>query len=191
MLRLIRTDIQLWHAVCTDDEMAFNMLFDRYWISLYKTAHHYLDDHEVCAEAVNDVFVSIWNRRKELEIVSFYSFMQTSVRFQIYKRRKALKLEIVFKDNLTADHLYGSNEGEIRIRQNEIDHQLNGHLDKLPKRCQEIFELSRFDRLSNQEISSRLSISKRTVENQLALALKHLKVCFKYIFILFIFRGLF
>jgi RNA polymerase sigma-70 factor (ECF subfamily) len=184
MLKLTKTDIQLWHAVRKGDEIAFNMLFDRYWVSLYKTAHYYLDDHEVCAEAVNDVFVSIWNRRKELEIESFFNFMQTSVRFQIYKRRKAAKLDIVFNDNLVANTCYQSNEGEVRIQQTEITNQLNGHLDKLPKRCQEIFELSRFDNLSNKEIADRLQISKRTVENQLALAVKHLKVCFKHIYLL-------
>jgi RNA polymerase sigma-70 factor (family 1) len=184
MLKSTLTDIQLWHAVSKDDETAFNMLFDRYWISLYKTAHYYLDDHEVCAEAVNDVFVSIWNRRKELVIASFFNFMQTSVRFQIYKRRKAVKLEIIFSDNLVNAKHYQSNEGETRIQQTEIDSQLNGHLDKLPKRCQEIFELSRFDDLSNQEIAERLNISKRTVENQLALAVKHLKLCFKHIYLL-------
>lgn len=178
------TDIQLWHAVRKDDETAFTMLFDRYWISLYKTAHYYLDDREVCAEAVNDVFVSIWNRRKELEIVSFFNFMQTSVRFQIYKRRKAVKLEIVFKDNLITDTLHQLNDGEARIAQTEIDSELTGYLDKLPKRCQEIFEMSRFDNLSNTEIAERLNISKRTVENQLALAVKHLKVCFKHIYLL-------
>ncbi|MDN3580903.1 sigma-70 family RNA polymerase sigma factor [Mucilaginibacter flavus] len=178
------TDTELWHAVRNDDASAFNMLFDRYWIRLYKTAHFYLDDREVCAEAVNDVFVSIWNRRKELEIVSFCTFMQTSVRYQIYKRRKAVKLEVIFKENLVDDAHFQLNDGEIKIQQTEIDIRLNGHLDKLPKRCQEIFELSRFDNLSNQEIAERLNISKRTVENQLALAVKHLRLCFKHICIL-------
>jgi RNA polymerase sigma-70 factor (ECF subfamily) len=192
MLNTSETDINLWDSVRKDDKLAFNILFDRYWISLYKTAHYYLEDQEACAEAVNDVFVSIWNRRKELEIISFFNFMQTSVRFQIYKRRKAVKLEIVFKDNLTTDNFSHTNDGEMRIRQKEIDNELSLYLDKLPKRCQEIFELSRFEHLSNQEIAGRLNISKRSVENQLALALKHLRICFKHtVLLLFIIRNLF
>lgn len=188
MLNSPKSDIQLWQAVRMDDHAAFNSLFDRYWKSLYKTAHYYLDDTEACAEVVNDIFVSIWNRRRELEIVSFYSFMQTSVRFQIYKRRKAVKLEIIFREHLTADNLHEPNLGDIRIQQEEIDKVFSGYLDKLPKRCQQIFELSRFDRLSNQEIAEQLHISKRTVENQLTVAVRHLKVCFKHIYlILFIF----
>ena len=180
------TDIQLWHAVCMDDEKAFNTLFDRYWVSLYKTAHYYMDDHEVCAEVVNDVFVSVWNRRKNLEITSFSGFMKTSVRYQIYKRRKAAKLNIVFKDGVIADNRYESNEGEVRISKIELDNKLGNYVAQLPKRYQEIFELSRFDGLSNQEISSKLYISKRTVENQLAVAIKHLRTCLKNINIFFL-----
>ncbi|WPV02943.1 RNA polymerase sigma-70 factor [Mucilaginibacter sp. cycad4] len=187
MLKYSKTDLELWQSVRHDDQTAFDLLFDRYWISLYKTAHYYLDDDEVCADAVNDVFVSIWNRRKELEIASFSNFMQTSVRFQIYKRRKAVKLEIVFKEDIVVEGRHENNDGETRIRQSEIDNLLSNHLDQLPKRCQEIFELSRFDNLSNSEIAERLNISKRTVENQLTLAVKHLKVCLKHIYLLVFF----
>ncbi|RYG45538.1 MAG: hypothetical protein EOO01_17640, partial [Chitinophagaceae bacterium] len=112
MEKTTRTDIELWEAVRKNDEAAFNQLFDRYWISMYKTAHYYLNDHEACAEAVNDVFVSIWNRRSDLEIQSFRNFIQTSVRFQIYKRRKAAKLQLVYRDQIAEDRLYESNEGE-------------------------------------------------------------------------------
>jgi RNA polymerase sigma-70 factor (ECF subfamily) len=55
------------------------------------------------------------------------------------------------------------------------------YLHQLPKRCQEIFKLSRFDNLSNDEIAAKLGISKRSVENQITLALKHLRGCLKYV----------
>ena len=181
------TDSELWHAVTTDNQSAFNMLFDRYWISLYKTAHYYLNDPDICSEVVNDVFVSIWKRRNELEIISFFTFMQTSVRYQIYKHRRAVKLKIVFQEEVIADELNELNHGETRILLNELNQELYVHLNQLPKRCQEIFELSRFDHLSNNDIAVRLNISKRTVENQLALALKHLRICFKNIISIMLF----
>jgi RNA polymerase sigma-70 factor (ECF subfamily) len=45
----------------------------------------------------------------------------------------------------------------------------------LPERCREIFRMSRVDGLKNDEIATKLSISKRTVETQISKALKVLK----------------
>ncbi|MGY3212690.1 RNA polymerase sigma factor [Mucilaginibacter sp. HD30] len=101
--------------------------------------------------------------------------MKTSVRYQIYKRRKATKLNIVFKDGVIAHNRYESNEGEVRISKIKLDNKLGNYVAQLPKRCQEIFELSRSDGLSNQEIASKLvlkthsrksiDISNKTPEN--------------------------
>lgn len=45
----------------------------------------------------------------------------------------------------------------------------------LPERCREVFLLSKRDNLSHKEIAAELSISEKTVENQLAKALKVLR----------------
>src|SRR3546814_15198411 len=67
------------------------------------------------------------------------------------------------------------NEGDERIRRSELESHVDQILPELPARCQEIFLLSRRDQLTNDEISDRLGISKRSVENQLTRALKHLR----------------
>jgi len=77
------------------------------------------------------------------------------------------------------DNLLDYNQGDHYIKDQELLRELNHYLEKLPKRCQEIFYMSRMDNQSNQEIASRLGISKRTVENQITKALKHLRSCFK------------
>jgi RNA polymerase sigma-70 factor (ECF subfamily) len=83
------------------------------------------------------------------------------------------ELEIAYlPDHTQSDH---------RIKNQELLLELGQYLDKLPKRCQEIFYMSRIDNLSNQEIAGRLGISRRTVENQITAALKHLRTCFKQV----------
>jgi RNA polymerase sigma-70 factor (family 1) len=180
MLNNYSTDIELWLAVRMDDQSAFNILFDKYWVKLYKTAFYNNGNEEESAEIVNDIFVSIWNRRKELEIVSFPAFMQTSVRFQICKRRKTAKLKLVYVGDLPSENQSQFNEGESKVSEQELTAEIHEYLYQLPKRCQEIFKLSRIDCLSNQQIADRLNISKRSVENQLSVAVKHLKSCLKH-----------
>jgi RNA polymerase sigma-70 factor (ECF subfamily) len=179
---LIReTETNLWEAIRKDDLMAFNALFNLYWARLYKTAYRYLKDREESEEAVHDVFLSIWNRRHHLVIHSFPEFLLTAVRYQIYNRMRSAKLHVVSVSDCSTieSKLSYLNEGEERLQELELEKELHQYLAELPKRCQEIFHLSRIEHCSNDEIASRLGISKRTVENQITLALKHLRVSFK------------
>jgi RNA polymerase sigma-70 factor (ECF subfamily) len=173
-------DPELWLAIRNDDEQAFAVLFDRYWVRLYKTALRYLKDRENSEETVHDVFLNIWDRRHQLEIESIPNFLLTAIRYQIYNRMRAAKppLTLVLND-LEMDNLLDYNQGDHRIKNQELLRELDHYLEKLPKRCQEIFYMSRMDNLSNQEIAGRLGISKRTVENQITRALKHLRSCLK------------
>ena len=182
MLKAQTTDLELWEAIGADNKSAFNELFNRYWVSLYKTAYSYLKDKEASEEVVHDVFLNIWERRKELEIKIFPNFLLTAVRYQIYNRMRSAKLSVVYvADDIYTDNACNLNDGESKIREQELQQELKQQLDVLPKRCQEIFLLSRVEHVSNQEIATRLGVSKRTVENQITIALKHLRVSFKYL----------
>lgn len=176
------TDLELWAAIRNDDEQAFNELFKRYWIRLYNTGYRYLKDRERSEEVVHDVFLNLWDRRQNLEINSFSSFILTAVRYQIYNHLRAAKSVLIYGTELIDQdqHSLTFNKGEYAIEEQDLHQEMNEYLQKLPKRCQEIFFLSRIDNLSNAEIALRLGISKRTVENQLTVALKHLRICFKH-----------
>ena len=52
---------------------------------------------------------------------------------------------------------------------------VNKAIEKLPKKCKEIFILSKRDGLTNQEISEILNISIKTVESQITIAFKQLR----------------
>jgi len=176
------TDLQLWASIRQNDEPAFNELFKRYWIRLYKTAFQYLKDKETSEEVVHDVFLNIWDRRAELEIITFSSYMLVAVRYQIYNRMRAAKLPLVYVDDHFEDTDFsGYNTGVDKIEEQELLQEMKNYLHSLPKRCQEIFCMSRIDQLSNDEIAMRLGISKRTVENQITIALKHLRGCLKHL----------
>lgn len=179
------SDIQLWAAVKTNDELAFNELFKRYWVRLYKTANQYLKDGEASEEVVHDVFLNIWNRRAELEISSFPNFLLTAVRYQVYNRMRSAKSPVIYEaDHSAFTAIADTNQVEYKIEEEELYRIMYDHLEELPKRCREIFCMSRIDQLSNEEIAGRLGISKRTVENQLTVALRHLRECYSHIAII-------
>ncbi|MDB5011249.1 MAG: polymerase sigma-70 factor [Mucilaginibacter sp.] len=177
------SDADLWSLIVNDNYRAFTVLFQRYWLKLYKTAQKYIKDDQACEESVHDLFLNIWNRRNYLIINNFDHYLKASIRYQVYAHLKKAKLSLIsYQENLHKDGLsFTVNNGYEKILYSELEEQLNEQLNALPDRCREIFLLSRKNHLTNTEISEKLSISKRTVENQITIALKHLRLYFKHI----------
>lgn len=178
MCPLFESDSELWNAVRTDDQLAFKKLFDRYWIRLYNLSIRIINSPEICEEIVHDVFLNIWSRRKELDIIFLDRFLLRAVRYQVYNQMRSAKLPFCYIDDLAYNEIGGhENEGVSKMETQELEDEINKHLQKLPKRCREIFKMSRFKNQSNLEIANELGISKRSVENQLSAAVKYLKTC--------------
>ena len=177
MLNQKFTDIELWQAIKFDDKRAFDLLFERYWSAMYSTAYNYLRDTEKCQEIVHDIFLSIWQKRKEYQIEHIKSYLTTATRYHVYKclkERKASALVYV-EDYDDEVNVSNANEAEGKLACLDLETTVEGRLHNLPKRCREIFLLSRKRHMTNDEIAVHFGISKRTVENQLTSALKHLR----------------
>ncbi|MNK04064.1 ECF RNA polymerase sigma factor SigW [compost metagenome] len=172
-------DDELWEAIKFGSVPAFELLFDRYWRAVYTTAFSFLNDAEGAAEIANDTFLNIWRKKDTLNISSFKNYLTTSARYHTYKvlkAKKKMRLSYVENyDQLPVSEILVQNEGEEKIRHLNLQVDIEHALLNLPKRCREIFLLSRITNLSNVEIAERLSISQRTVENQICIAQKYLQ----------------
>lgn len=174
------SDSELWEAVVSDDGRAFVMLYNRYWKRLFKTASYYLKDEAAAEEITHDVFVSLWEKRKSSKIENFQHYIQATARYHVYKYLKQAKINLVqYLDQLPETNaLQVYNTAANKLGYEELESELAKLLKDLPRRCREIFWLSRINNLSNQEIADKLHISKRTVENQIALAQKSLRATY-------------
>ena len=71
----------------------------------------------------------------------------------------------------------------IRIRLKTFDHKLiDRSINKLPKKCKEIFKLSKTEGLTNHEIATLLNISVKTVEAQITIAFKKINLSGETVF---------
>jgi RNA polymerase sigma-70 factor (family 1) len=181
------TDFALWDAIRQDDEHAFAALFERYWARLFKLAFAQVRDREACAEMVHDIFLTLWQKRHELEIEDFLTYLAAATRYQVYRHKRAARvIPIQYAEQLTETPATATsrNRGADDLTDVDLERGLAAYLGQLPARCREIFLLSRTQQLSNHEIADRLGISKRVVENQITTALRHLRLSFKHLLLL-------
>jgi RNA polymerase sigma-70 factor (family 1) len=170
------------------DPASFNVLFDRYWEMLYATVFSVCSDREVCSEIVHDIFLNLWLKREKLQIESFKAYILASARYHVYRHVKnTRRSSLEYREDLEYSNRVSMNDGELNIRYQELEKSVDRELEELPRRCKEIFTLSRREQLSNDEIASRLDISKRTVENQLTHALRHLRLSMRHFLVLILY----
>jgi len=177
----MRADLDIWELIKASNEQAFSELFRRYSSKIYSKAYFLIKDREVCEQIVHDIFLTLWSNRTTLEIRSLKAYLTSASRYQVYKYLISNKTAILdYKDNLEELSIKTvSNIGHDNIAYKELEQALESYLSSLPNRCREIFMMSRHQLLSNEEIAQKLNISKRSVENQITHALRHLRISLK------------
>lgn len=181
------SDRDLLERMKGDDVQAFEQIYRKYAPSLFHAAFNILKDTQVCEDLIQDLFISLWVKRDGLAIISLksYLFRATKNNVLMYIRSHHVQLDISELEVLCS-HVSSSD----LLLTNELQDSLNQSLDQLPEKCRKIFEMSRFRQLSHKEIATELNISVKTVENQIGIALKRLKILLKdftYLIILFLY----
>jgi len=185
-------DQELTDLLRADDEAAFKFIYDKYWEKMFFVAAKRLNDQSEAEEAVQDIFVNLWKRRRTLQIkTNFESYLAGAVRFEVLKKRAAMsKKEKTLTDLIaqaqTAEH-NDWNLYDLRLLEDELLHTVNS----LPEKCQLVFVMSRNKGLSNKQIAADLNISEKAVEKHITSALKVIKGRFgRYFYLILLLKGL-
>lgn len=119
----------------------------------------------------------LWDRRTFLKIENFKSYIHVTARYHVFIKLKAAKVSPIDYVEAYTENSSDITTSEIteKLLQEDFETELKAYLEKSPKRCAEIFLLSRVKHLSNTEIAELLGISKFTVENQITHALKYIR----------------
>ncbi len=172
----VLTDEELLLLLETDDESGLKLIYDQYWEQLYLAAFSILRDADPCKDIVQDVLLQLWIRRAKVKIDSLKSYLFTAVRYKVLSHIKSASSRKVFIEPEELEKLAGFNLMKDRLNEQDIEKLLEEGVALLPKRCQEVFLLSRMEHLSNKEIANRMGISVKTVEAQMSIALKQLRI---------------
>jgi RNA polymerase sigma-70 factor (ECF subfamily) len=184
------TDKELLQQMAEDDSMAFTMLYRRYWEGLFVTAAKVLREKTEAEDVVQDVFLSLWNRRHELTIEgSLVAYLHTSVR---YKAIHYIEKNITRRDYLALLADISVNtlppNAEVNLQVEELQKTISNTIEKMPPKMQQVYILSRQEQLSHKEIAEQLSVSAETVKKHIQHALQLIKTAIQYtsVFIIYV-----
>ena len=185
---------ELIDSVKSGNQSAFEALYNLYSEKIYYVAYRFGLSEEDSAEVVQDVFVKVWERRRYLRTdLSFNAYLLTISKNFIIKKAKKNTTQTAFQKYYSKMKSSADNSTEDMIAYADLFKVTNSFINSLPTQQRQIFVLSKFDRLSHQEISKKLNLSVRTIENHIYRATgrlrKHLKdlgVILSIIFSLFI-----
>lgn len=170
------------------DRDLFNDLYKRYWEKLFIVANKHLKDTVAAEDVVHDVFLSLWNNRKKVEIGQFENYLVTAVKYQVLTQiRKKAYARKYTRDTAMDNPPELVPEISDAVHNRKILELVYKEIDQLPEKCRLIFQYSREEGMTAKEIAQTLNISKKTVDNQIHKALERLKFRLKHM--LFSFLG--
>lgn len=164
-----------------DHQAAFTELYNRFWQKLFAVAYNRLREVQAAEDIVHDVFASLWANRQKLEIDMLDNYLATAVKYAVLNRLKKKARERVYQ-KATQQAPVVELPSETALHYKRILELVRSEVEKLPEKCRLIFKYSRDEGMPVRQIATKLSISPKTVENQLNKALRQLKLATKSFF---------
>lgn len=173
------TDCELLEAVRQSDENAFAELFNRYWKKVHTITFARVRSEEITKEIVQDLFISLWDKRATLSINHFYSYLYTATRNRVLNHIAA---QAVYKKHWDYYKTFvpeNSNVTENDVELNELMAALENGLEHLPEKSKRIFKLNRLDGRSIPEIANILNLSEKAIQYHITQSTKKLRLHLK------------
>ncbi len=173
------TDNDLVDQIIHDNSLAFDKLFEKYAHKLYGFALRYLKSENDAEELVHNVFVKIWEKRKELKHESsIKSFLFTVTYNDILKQFRKRNYHRLFVNETLSDPSFKDNSDE-RIEYASVLEYVDELIEKLPEKRKLIFIKSRKEGKSSKEIAKELNMSPGSIDNHISEAIQYLKTNLK------------
>ncbi len=159
---------------------SFQKLFERYSIPLFKFSLSYLKAKEVAEGVVQEVFMKIWENRKNLKTdTSFQSYLFTIALNIIRKKFNSLAKQNELKNKILINFSrHKSNFNDRDDYQFFLD-KLDELIQQMPEKRRQVFVKKKLEGKSLKEISTELAITTKTVEYHITEAMKFLKQRFE------------
>jgi RNA polymerase sigma-70 factor (ECF subfamily) len=157
-----------------EDQKAYEELYVSLYKYLYNFAWSFVKSKQLAEEIVSDVFIKVWQKRKTLESIGnfkVYLYVATkNVSLNYLDKKKTLSYSDI--QDLSAELISTYSDPEQLLITSDMMLLIHNAIAQLPSRCRLIFQLVKEDKMKCREVAEILQISTKTVENQVAIAVR-------------------
>lgn len=162
--------------VAAGEETAFRYLYDQYAAKVYTMALSYLKSPLEVQDAVQDIFVKVWEKRALLpEVNNFPAWLHVIARNHLINSLQK-KIPSNFQQELAGqepleDHRLPAQQLDMK----EMSQLIREAVNKLSPRQQQVYRMSREQGITLNQIATQLGISYDTVREHMNNALKNIR----------------
>ena len=171
---------ECFQSLAKGDASAFGTIFEFYKKRVFSVAFKMLKSETDAEEIVQDVFLSIWLAKGRLaDIHDPEAYLFTITYNTIYTHLKKVSSNQKLLNALLSHLTEIQNTTEETIAANETQKLIHDAILLLPPQQRMVYELSKQEGLSYDEIAERMHIARNTVRNHLAEAMKAVRAFLK------------
>ncbi len=175
----LNIEVQLWSRVRQGEQEALVNLYERLYFPLMQYGVRTCGDTERTRDAINDVFLELWDRRLQLrDVANVKSYLLTYLRRKIFgnirEEQKYAAAASRLSDNTEAYELPYESYIVSAQASDEIKERVKRAMASLTPRQQEMVKLRFFEGLSMDAAAKKAGITTKTAYNTLSAALKSL-----------------
>ncbi|HEY9261997.1 sigma-70 family RNA polymerase sigma factor [Chitinophaga sp.] len=169
----------LWNRVRENGQDALVALYESLYFSLVNYGVRSCGDTDLTKDAINDMFLEIWDQRHKLpEVSNVKSYLFTYLRRKIFagirQTKKSSEAAGTYADS-NEHHELSYEDCIVAIQTSEeVKQKIKRAMATLTPRQKELIQLRYFDGLSMEEVGKRAGITTKTAYNTLGAALKSL-----------------
>ncbi len=165
---LQNSDAFYWARLKKDDPQALGFLYDKYVDKLFLSALRTTSNRELAKDAVQEVFIELWNYRHTITDIQYsQSYLAKVLRGILLKKLK--KENEAYHYELEESFVSPEESIENIIISSDTDrekkYRLKEALSNLSNRQKQLLELHFKDGLSYEQIAEKLSINYQSVNN--------------------------
>lgn len=166
-------DQELFAQIQKGNTHAFKLLFQKYYSGLVGFGTYLLHDQEESRELVQEIFLTLWEKRSQLQISSPKAYLFTAMNNKAMNTARHLKIV----RSQASEHEFLNRDQSLTdpLPNPFLKDALAKAISELPEQARLCFVLTQFDGLSVKEAAKQLNLAEKTVANHLARSRKMLQ----------------